>query len=578
MFQSFTDALRAFVSEEYEAQARQVRETWAQPIAARVAGGEAIADVEVVTVEFGRAALRCRDNLSRFRPPEPIRISRGDPINDEHLVRCTLEEDRGAELIVSGRLNGLKPGGGYVIDRDVIDTRRILLAALDSLDLMGGSNRIISLLQGTLTPEIDAAREAVAYERGGKLGMNASQREAFARAYAADNYYLIQGPPGTGKTWVLAHLATALAQEGGRVLITAFTHRAINNALRKIEGTTRYPHIFKVGERAHADDLGSVANYEDFSASGYTAEQRGIIVGATCFAARSTRLRNVRFDAIIFDEAGQVTLPIAIAGMLSGRKYIFIGDHQQMRPVIAGEHRDARVIRSVFETLYAHAPGTMLDTTYRMNAAINAFPSRHFYGGGLKTTPEVQTARLHLSRPPAHYADLLDPAYPDVFAAVPHTGRQMRSPEEADIAAGVAAEAIACGLPPGEIAIVAPYRAQGRLIRQRLADLLGASQIDPTAVVVDTVERMQGQERDMVIISLTTSDPAHAARNAEFYFQPNRLNVAITRPRVKRIVIGSPALFSAQPPDPQHRMWVAIFRQFYAQSHVIQITSPSVQM
>ena len=68
-------------------------------------------------------------------------------------------------------------------------------------------------------------------------------------------------------------------------------------------------------------------------------------------------------------------------------------------------------------------------------------------------------------------------------------------------------------------------------------------------VMVDTVERIQGQERDVIIVSLTTSDPDHAAQRADFYFQPNRVNVAITHPRVKRIVIGSPNLFDARPTE-----------------------------
>jgi DNA replication ATP-dependent helicase Dna2 len=90
-------------------------------------------------------------------------------------------------------------------------------------------------------------------------------------------------------------------------------------------------------------------------------------------------------------------------------------------------------------------------------------------------------------------------------------------------------------------------------------------------IVVDTVERIQGQERDIIIVSLTTSDPAHAVQRAEFYFQPNRLNVAITRPRVKRIVIGSPLLFAARPPDKRLSSWVDHFRALYEQSYIVRL-------
>ncbi|MCX7856012.1 MAG: AAA domain-containing protein, partial [Anaerolineae bacterium] len=164
-----------------------------------------------------------------------------------------------------------------------------------------------------------------------------SQCEAFARAYATENYYLIQGPPGTGKTWVLAHLAKALAAEGQRVLITAFTHRAINNALRKV-AQAGWPHVCKVGQAHYADDLCrdgvQIPNFERFDQSPYTRVTGGYIVGATCFAVRTSRLRDYPFDTVIFDEAGQVTLPVAIAGMLSGQRYIFIGDHKQYVVVV----------------------------------------------------------------------------------------------------------------------------------------------------------------------------------------------------------------------------------------------------
>ncbi|MCS7259376.1 MAG: ATP-binding protein, partial [Anaerolineae bacterium] len=376
-------------------------------------------------------------------------------------------------------------------------------------------------------------------------------------------------------TRVLAMIASALAGAGQRVLVTAFTHRAINNALRTIAKTTRYPHVFKVGHPRYADDLGweggQVANYEYFPQHLYKLQDGGYIVGGTCFALRTSRLGGIHFDTVIFDEAGQVTLPLAIAGMLAGDRYIFIGDHKQMAPVIVGEHAEKWVTRSIFETLFQHAPGTMLDITYRMNAEITAFPSRRFYEGRLRPAPEARGRRLQLARRPKRHAALLDPERPNIFVEMHHAERGMRAPEEARLAAELAAEALACGLSAREIAIVAPFRAQGRLIRKYLQELVAQHDESLNEIVVDTVERIQGQEREIVIVSLTTSDPSYAAQCAEFYFQPNRLNVAITRPRVKRIVIGSPLLFEAKPEKPEHRAWVEHFRALYAESDVVPI-------
>jgi DNA replication ATP-dependent helicase Dna2 len=314
---------------------------------------------------------------------------------------------------------------------------------------------------------------------------------------------------------------------------------------------------------------GAVPNYEYLSSSPFVPSDQGFILGGTCFAVRSSRLRDVLFDTVIFDEAGQVTLPLAVAGMLAGLRYIFIGDHKQMAPVVVAEHKPTWVARSVFENLFEVAPGTMLTTTYRMNAEINDYPSKRFYGGRLQPSSEARGRRLHLDGRAGPYGPLLDPSSSAVFVDVDHSGKGMRAPEEAEVAAGIVDEALNRGLDPSEIAVVAPYRAQVRLIREQLR-ARHVSQGE-SGIIVDTVERIQGQERDVIVISLTTSDPSHAAQRADFYFQPNRLNVAITRPRVKRIVLGSRSLFDARPASVEHRRWVEHFRGLYESSRVFRL-------
>jgi len=573
----FIYALKQFVNEEYDAQKREIYAIWRLDVPNRVAEGEAIADVQVVEVRSNLARLHFRENLSKFRVGDVLLLNRGNPF--EGGFACTLESEREDELVVRADPNTsfsrLAPGPGWVLDRYFVDVRHILLSSLEILESDEDSD-ILRILTGQVVPHIDAARENAGLRIAKSISprLDDSQCEAFARAYATENYYLIQGPPGTGKTRVLAHLAKTLAAQGERVLITAFTHRAINNALRKVV-QVGWSNVIKVGQSYYADDLCrdgvQVQNFERLEWSHYARAGGGYVVGATCFAARTTRLNDAQFDTVIFDEAGQVTIPVAVAGMLSGQRYIFIGDHKQMAPVIVGSHPVKWVTRSVFETLFQYAPGTMLDITYRMNAEINAFPSQRFYGGRLRPADHVRGRRLKFARSPERYGILLDPERPSVFAEIWHNNRGMRAPEEAQLAAALAAEALRCGVPADEIAIVTPYRAQGRLIRKCLREMVPNADESLNDIVVDTVERIQGQERDIVIVSLTTSDPNHAAQRAEFYFQPNRLNVAITRPRVKRIVMGSPLLFRAVPADPEHRLWVEHFRALYAQSYVVPV-------
>ncbi|MEM8483997.1 MAG: AAA domain-containing protein [Bacteroidota bacterium] len=569
------ERLDRYIDLEYDTSIKQVKEIWKKPLAERVSEGEAISDIDVISHDLAKLRVRCRLNISKFRIGSRLRIHQNNPADG---ISCEVLRDDGLELELKPgyreSFSGIT-GSGWILDNDYVDIRRILKEVLSELEHNKEMyQRFVQKLNGDLKPLLSRQKAEQVLSEARKKGFNAKQLKAYLAAYAAQNYYLIQGPPGTGKTWVLAHLAARLAQDGERVLITAFTHRAINNALVKTARTTGFDKICKVGQTTNATDLswngGSVANYEKFSLSPYSHEEKGLIVGGTCFAVRTRRLSDIEFDTVIFDEAGQVTLPLAFAGMLAGKRYIFIGDHKQMPPVVVAEHRDKQITKSIFESLFAHAPGTMLDTTYRMNKEINDFPSKQFYMGNLQTAASCANNQIKLNHAPDRFKAILNPQRPSVFVDLGHEKRGMRSSEEAILSAHLVKDMIAGGINPKEIAIIAPYRAQGRLIREQIRKLENG-RIWLENIVVDTVERIQGQERDVILISLTTSDPSHAANRAEFFFQPNRLNVALTRPRKKRIVIGSSKVLNTKTGDKMLDNNIEIFKEFYASCSVINV-------
>jgi DNA replication ATP-dependent helicase Dna2 len=144
---------------------------------------------------------------------------------------------------------------------------------------------------------------------------------------------------------------------------------------------------------------------------------------------------------------------------------------------------------------------------------------------------------------------------PKVFVDLKHRNATTRSHAEASLVADLIVTLLECGVPATEIGVVAPYRAQGREIRNLLRKVVPETSVR-RQIVTDTVERMQGQERDLVILSLTTSNPAFAANLAEFFFQPERLNVAITRPRSKLIIIGSSHLLTTAPENMEYQLLV----------------------
>ena len=397
----------------------------------------------------------------------------------------------------------------------------------------------------------------------GLRGLDPSQKSAFVAAVKQRPVALVQGPPGSGKTYLLAQVVSAIAHRGERILVTAHTHRAVNNVLRKLAEVDPRCDVVKVGPAHGADDLEgtSVTLRRRFAEVGPLQAGRPRVLGATLFGLRGLPKGTV-FHRVVFDEAAQVPLAFAPCAMTVGARFLFVGDHKQMGPIVLGDHDDPLARTSVFEHLAgAYAPA-FLDTTYRMNQTINTFPSRAFYGERLAPHPFSRDRRFpRVEGGP--FDEVLDPERAAVLVTVHHEGFRTRSAPEARAVADLAADLLTRQrLSPGDLAVVAPYRQQVREIRTLLHRAL-----DPLRVplpVVDTVERIQGQEREAVIVSLTASDPEHlSGEQAAFFFSPNRLNVTLTRARTKLVVFASGHLFRAFPPSFEDLRNADLFRRLY---------------
>ena len=308
----FLRQLRRLVLDETESVRQQIFQVWSRPVPARVADGLALEGMRVVRVEpDGTIELACDRNASRFREGDVLLLNRGNPFNQPNLL-VTLEVDDETNLLVSSDDPDVNWGSvlhqrtGWVLDQGLLDFSQFILDALDQAgDTTIGRERILPLLMGQARPTMDVARYERAFARAEAWGLNDTQCEALAQSYATNLAYLIQGPPGTGKTEVLARLVQLLAEDGERVLVTAFTHRAINNALNKLAELDRRldaaPASFcKIGRQARADDLDSVENYETFELSPLTELSGAYAIGATPFATRTRRLSGVECDTVIF--------------------------------------------------------------------------------------------------------------------------------------------------------------------------------------------------------------------------------------------------------------------------------------
>ncbi len=271
----------------------------------------------------------------------------------------------------------------------------------------------------------------------------------------------------------------------------------------------------------------------------------------------------LKADVVIFDESSQLTLPLAIAGMHVGQRYVLLGDHRQLGPIINGQHPNLRVTASVFDTLVKRSPGTMLNITYRMNDAILQFPNQRFYDNKLKSHEDVRHRHINFKNDPVSHFDILDPEFPSTFVDIKYEGDKAPNHLEAVLVAELVEEACKCGLTSRQISIISPYRPQVVAIR----DAVKARGLDPQLLFIDTVHRMQGQERELVIFSMGVGSQAFATKNAQFLFDPKLINTAITRAKYKRIIVANPNILEAS--SVEYSEWIGLFNAFHDSCHIV---------
>lgn len=365
---------------------------------------------------------------------------------------------------------------------------------------------------------------------------NLAQRQAVKKVLRCPSLYCIQGPPGTGKTNVLAAIASIFSKSGREVLIVSNTHQAVNNALNKI--ADGHLPVIKIGETLKAQQVSDrILKYKTFKAYKQTRKSRrvntaGAIVGMTLHAAiinlglcKSGFLPSV----VLVDEASQIPLTIA-AGIASfgAGSIVFIGDDRQMPPIFHPDLADDELSVSIFSHLTDLYPSfkTVLDTTYRMNAPICRHISDLFYKPvGITLKSDDSIADRHID------GEALEDAIENITINTDNCLDYNQL--EAAKAAEVALKYKNLGQ---DVAIVTPFRKQVNAIYNEWK----AIGQDPKDILVDTVERLQGQDVDVIILSFSVSDEKYYKDNLLFILNPQRLNVMMSRAKKKIIVIKSP--------------------------------------
>ena len=164
----------------------------------------------------------------------------------------------------------------------------------------------------------------------------------------------------------------------------------------------------------------------------------------------------------------QVTLPLAIMGMLAGNKYVFVGDENQLPPISSFSEQRASP-SSIFTYLADRGNASMLNITYRLNDVLVKWPNRNFYENKLKPSQEAAGRRLFLSNMESRWDFVLDPSSPAVFLDLCHRNTTVRSRTEADTAVELILALLDHNIPPQEIGVVVPYRLKFRVDSQPFA-------------------------------------------------------------------------------------------------------------
>ncbi len=559
---SLIEDLTNAIDIQQERQNADYKEQSLKTLAERVAKGHAITNVDI-SVEFSpfitgfveKVYAKAQDNYSKFRVGDQVYLCHG-----EKKLTMKIEEDLINDLLLIGNdfrkdhnyldVNNY-PRHGWIIEEEHLTiTQELLKASRDNI--MSNQTlceRMDNMLRGRLTNTF--------YPAYVPSSNNISQDEAVRKALGCSAFHLIQGPPGTGKTYTIARIAKSLVNNGRKVFVTAPTHTAINNCLNAIsKEVPDSMKIVKLGDRHQAEEIlgnthisrATKLPYTQYQAIPNKLSQQGIVIGATPYALctpRSKKLEGWSFDYVIIDEAAQMSIPLALAAMTHAERIIFVGDHKQLDPIMPSNTGNWLFSKSIFKHMVDKYPGnvTMLDESYRLSESLVRIPSRMFYEGRLKTARRCDNKEFLSFRSSGEASEILNNHSNEILFLHHEFDALGRSPYEAKLSSDLVKDLLINGVSKDDIAIITPYRAQVREVKRALVDkgIIDKNSLD--SVFVDTIERMQGQEKDYVIFTLANSNPSEIEDRLEFFYSPNRLNVAITRARTKCIVIANEKVF-----------------------------------
>jgi superfamily I DNA and/or RNA helicase len=571
--------------------------TW-YPIAIR---GSEIGRGDYLSVEIERTTHQDLPHQFRFGMPAVL-FSNHDPQNDR--IEGTISHQNGNRLKITLKTDELpewsrdgKLGIDVLFDDNSFDEMQSALKQAAAL-AEKSENNLVQVLIGEKTPTFQENLPSVSIP-----SLNTWQNEAVNKILSANELAIVHGPPGTGKTTTLIQAIKALIQKDNqKILVVAPSNTAVDLLSEKLheEGLNvlrvgnpakvnekqlaltldykmadhsmireakklkkqaqeyknmahKYKRSFGKSERdqrkllfdeAHKI-MKEVGNTEQYIIDDLVAKAQ--VITATLVGAIHYTIRNLKFDTVIIDEAGQALEPACWIPILKAQKVILAGDHCQLSPTIkSSEAAKAGLNLTLFEKCIALHPEsvTLLAEQYRMHEQIMGYSSQVFYQNKLKAHTSVANHTLKSDTTPLLFIDTAGCGFEEKIE-----GTSSTNPEEAALLMRhlcLFSDELALEYSPENfptVAIISPYKQQINLLKEQLAHS-PALQLYSDKISVNTIDSFQGQERDIVYISMTRSN---AEGMIGFLSDIRRMNVAMTRARKKLVIIGDSATLAQFP-------------------------------
>ncbi|XP_070763238.1 DNA replication ATP-dependent helicase/nuclease DNA2 [Enoplosus armatus] len=477
-------------------------------------------------------------------------------------ISCTLDRDLSKFKDVLFRLDG---------DEGVVGLSTHLTNLSRLMENCQDSDRLRELVVDLRAPEFISNLSSV-LPRDAKdtvanilKGLNKPQKQAMKKVLLSKDYTLIVGMPGTGKTTTICTLVRILHACGFSVLLTSYTHSAVDNILLKLkrfrvgflrlgQGQKVHPDILPYTEEStRKKGVHTLSELEQL----YNKE---LVVATTCMGIKHAIFTRRRFDFCIVDEASQISQPICVGPLFYAKRFVLVGDHQQLPPIVQNqEARSLGMDESLFKRLELHSEAVVqLNVQYRMNRQIMSLSNSLMYEGRLecgsertatalltlpfllsvqselsshsKTDPQHNLAWTQATLLPSNPVCFLDCSMVPALESMEQGG--ISNHTEAALIHKLLSLLIKAGCKPCDIGVIAPYRQQLKSI----SALLQSSAF--TGVEVNTVDRYQGRDKSLIILSFVRST-AEEGKLGELLKDWRRLNVAITRAKHKLLMVGS---------------------------------------